>query len=114
MSVVADVRNVLEDLVVPDLKALQQHVGALEKRMNERFQELEQRMNERFQGLEHRMDERFGQLEQRTNDRFEGIDQRFDRAERDAERRHAELISYLSLEARVRKIELEQGHETRS
>jgi len=103
MSVVADVRNVLEDLVVPDLKALQQHVGALEKRMNERFQ-----------GLEQRMDERFGQLEQRTNDRFQGIDQRFDRAERDAERRHAELISYLSLEARVRKIELEQGHETRS
>ena len=102
MSVVADVRGVVQDLIVPDLKALQQRVDSLEKRMDERFAASDERMDERFQTLEQRVQS----LEQHMKDRF-------DRAEREAERRQSELISYLSLEARIRRIELEQTHVRR-
>ena len=33
------------------------------------------------------------------------VDARFDKLERDSERRHNELVSYLSLEARMNKVE---------
>ena len=109
MSVVADVRGVVQDLIVPDLKALQQRVDSLEKRMDERFQAADQRV----QLLEKHMDERFQTLEQRVQSLEQHMKDRFDRAEREAERRQSELISYLSLEARIRRIELEQTHVRR-
>ena len=65
MDVIEDVRGVIQDLVVPDLKAIEQRVTDLEK----------------------------------------SIDQRFAEVERAAAARHAELLSYLALDARVRKIE---------
>ena len=67
MGVLEDVRGVIQDLVVPDLKALEQRVTALEK----------------------------------------SIDQRFTELEKTAAVRHAERLSYLALDARVRKIEQE-------
>ncbi len=80
MGGIEDLRVVLQDLVVPDLKALEQRVAALERTMEQRFAE---------------------------------VDRRFNEQERAAATRHAELVSYLSLEARVRKIEQEhvtKGH----
>jgi hypothetical protein len=88
MSVVNDLRGVLQDLVVPDLKSLQQRVDSLENRMNERFDDV--------------------------NRRFDDVNRRFDEVRADAERRHAELLGYLALDARVRTIEAEQAHRRRS
>jgi hypothetical protein len=82
MGMIEDFRGVLQDLVVPDLKALEQRVSSLEQSMNQHFAE---------------MDRRFGE-----------VDRRFTEQERAAGARHAELVSYLALEARVRKIEQDQ------
>jgi hypothetical protein len=56
MSVVEDVRKVLQDTLAPDLKALTVRVEDLERRMDLRFQALEQRFDDQRTYLEKRFD----------------------------------------------------------
>jgi uncharacterized coiled-coil protein SlyX len=65
MGMVEDVRQVLQDFVAPELRALAERMTALEKQMDERFAHAERRTDERFVHLEQRMDERSVHLEQR-------------------------------------------------
>ena len=44
-------------------------------------------------------------LEQRIEARFDKVDARFDKLEHDSEKRHNQLVSCLSLEARMNKLE---------
>jgi hypothetical protein len=45
-----------------------------------------------------------GELEQRIEARFDKVGARFDKLEHDSEKRHHQLVSYLSLEARMNKV----------
>lgn len=56
MSVVEDVRKVIQDTLAPDLKALTVRVEELERRMGLRFQSLEQRFDDQQGYLEKRFD----------------------------------------------------------
>jgi hypothetical protein len=73
MGAIEEVRTLLQDVAAPDLKSLTVRVENAEKQI--------------------------AALEQRMNDRFDKVDVRFDKLERDSDRRHVELVSYLSLEA---------------
>lgn len=79
MGAIEEVRMLLQDVVAPDLKSLTVRVENAEKQI--------------------------AALEQRMNDRFDKVDARFDKLERDSDRRHIELVSYLSLEARMNRLE---------
>jgi len=109
MGMIEDVRGVLQDLVVPDLKALEQRVTSLEQNMDRRFAEVEKSMERRFAEAEKSMDQRFAGVEKSMDQRFAGVEKsmerRFAEQEKAAETRHKELITYLALDARVRKIE---------
>lgn len=52
MGVIEDVRNVIQDTVAPDLKALTVRVDELEKRIEQRFQDQRDYMEKRFDALE--------------------------------------------------------------
>jgi uncharacterized protein YhaN len=45
MSVVEDVRTVVQDFIAPELRELKARVDALEKSMNERFGHVDERFN---------------------------------------------------------------------
>ena len=79
MGAIEEVHTLLQDVVAPDLKSLTVRVENVEKQV--------------------------AALEQRMDARFERMDARFDKLDRDSEKRHNELVSYLSLEARMHKIE---------
>lgn len=86
MGAIEEVRTLLQDVVAPDLKGLTVRVENVEKQVA---------------ALEQRMDARFDKVDAR----FDKVDARFDKLERDSDRRHAELVNYLSLEARMNKVE---------
>ncbi|MBB6146059.1 flagellar capping protein FliD [Silvibacterium bohemicum] len=46
MSVVEDVRTVVQDFLAPELRELKVRVDALEKRMDERFSQVDSRFNQ--------------------------------------------------------------------
>ena len=54
MSVVEDVRKVVQDLVAPELRALATRVDALEKKLDEN----ERRAEQRHQKMLHHVDQR--------------------------------------------------------
>jgi uncharacterized iron-regulated protein len=93
MSVVEDVRTVIQDFLAPELRELKARVDALEKRMDDRFDHVEQR----FKHMEHRIDQ---------------VDHRFEQVERSAQARHEQvmhaiqqLTDYTALAQRVARLE---------
>lgn len=79
MGAIDEVRTLLQDIVAPDLKSLTVRMENVEKQIVA--------------------------LEQRMEARFDKVDALFDKLERDSEKRHNELVTYLSLEARMNKVE---------
>lgn len=65
MSEIAEIRKLFQDLIAPDLKAIQVKQELLEKNMNERFSMMEKSMSERLTGIEKIMDERLAALHHR-------------------------------------------------
>jgi uncharacterized protein involved in exopolysaccharide biosynthesis len=97
MSVVEDVRNVLQDFLTPELRELKARIEAVEKQV------------QKFAGAMH---EQFQQAEHRTDDRFDFIQGQFQEAERRAERRHDEMsflirqgLEFRNLAERIAAIE---------
>jgi len=74
MGVVEDVRQVLQDVVAPDLKALQTEVEEIEKRIGR----IEGRMQTGFQDLEAKMQRSFQDAEQRATERHTALMNSFD------------------------------------
>ena len=70
MSVIEDTRKLLQDFLASELRELTARVGALEARM----------------------DARFDAQEKSVDGRFKGIDARFDASERLASERHSQVM----------------------
>src|SRR5271165_222776 len=115
MSVVADVRNVLQDFLTPELCELKARLDAVEQQV----QKLDGTMHEQFQQVEHRADKRFSfiqeqfqQVERRADDGFTFMQGQFQEAERRAEKRHDEMsflirqgLEFRNLAERIAAIE---------
>ena len=82
MGAIEEVRTRLQDIVAPDLKSLAVRMGNVEKQVAAP-----------------------AVLEQRIEARFDKVGARFDKLEHDSEKRHNQLVSCLSLEARMNKLE---------
>ena len=76
MGAIEEVRSLLQDIVAPDLKGLLERVAALEKRVEQGFAEV---------------DRRFAEMNGTIKDRFAQVERK--------EKRHAEILNYLSLDA---------------
>ena len=88
MSVVEDVRKVLQDFLAPELRELKVRIEAVEKRIDERHAEVMKRMDERHEDVLHRMDERHGDVSRQ----FDLTAQQFVSMEKRMDARHAEVM----------------------
>jgi len=62
IGIVAGFRQIVQDLSVPELKAIQatlQHHGELIQRLQRQMEAMQRQMDERFLALQRQMDERF-------------------------------------------------------
>jgi RNase H-fold protein (predicted Holliday junction resolvase) len=89
IGIVAGFRQIVQDLLVPELKAIQvtlQHHGELiqglqrqmetmQKQMDERFTAMQRQMDERFTAMQRQMDERFTAMQRQMDERFVAMQQ---------------------------------------
>ncbi len=76
MSIIDDTRKVLQDVIAPDLKAINVRLDAVERVMNLRFEQVDKRfeqIDKRFEQMDKRMDERFAQNENLTLAKFDQV-----------------------------------------
>jgi len=90
MGAIEEIGTLLQDIVAPDLKSLTVRMEAVEKQVA---------------ALEQRTEVGFNKVDARFTTLASDISARLDKQERDAEKRHNELVSYLSLEARMNEVE---------
>lgn len=105
MSVIDDLRQLLQDLVTPEFRALSVRVDALEKKIDVRVDALEKKVDAGFIALEKKTDAGRADLKQEMAD-----------TEARAERRHTALLIALQLEERVKRLEQDRitSHEQRT
>jgi predicted nuclease with TOPRIM domain len=87
MSMVEDVRQVIQDFLAPELRAMSVRFDALEKIMEARFKEMDSRFEE--------MDSRFKEIDSRFKEidsRFKEIDSRFNQADERFNSRFNEVV----------------------
>jgi hypothetical protein len=77
MSWVQEAPQIVQDLIVPELRSLGVKLDNLEKRVEAG----EKRADERFAAMEKRADERFAQSEKRADERFAAMEKRADERE---------------------------------
>ena len=101
MAVSDDLRQLLQDLVTPEFRALSVRVDALENKIDT----LEQKVDTGFIALERKADATRTDLKQEMAD-----------TEARAERRHTALLIALQLEERVKRLEQDRitSHEQRT
>jgi RNase H-fold protein (predicted Holliday junction resolvase) len=89
IGIVAGFRQIVQELLVPELKAIQvtlQHHGELiqglqrqmetmQKQMDERFTAMQRQMDERFTAMQRQMDERFTAMQRQMDERFAAMQQ---------------------------------------
>jgi len=98
-----DTRRLLQDLVSPDLKALQVQVAALEKLVNERFNGMQTNIGSQLQAVEMKLSGQLSALEGKVDSN------------------HASVLNSLNLDRRIERLEValssaatdETGEETR-
>ncbi len=77
-SFVEGLRQVIQDLLVPELKAIQvtlQHHGELIQNLQRQMETMQRQNDERFAALQRQMDERFTALQQQMDKRFAAVQQ---------------------------------------
>ena len=73
IGIVAGFRQIVQDLSVPELKAIQatlQHHGELIQRLQRQMEAMQRQMDERFLALQRQMDERFTAMQQQNAEEF--------------------------------------------
>jgi hypothetical protein len=116
MSVIDDLRQLLQDLVTPELRALSLRVDALEKKVDTGLTALDKKIDVRVDALEKKVDTGFIALERKADATRADLKQEMVDAEARAERRHTALIIALQLEERVKRLEQDRitSHEQRT
>ncbi len=106
MGAIDETRKVLQDIIAPDLKAIDARITALEKRLDYRVDGLDKRID----GLEKRMDQRFSDAEKRESDRFSALNDKIDLKHEvmlSQFKNLADMVNHnLDLDRRVERIEL--------
>jgi hypothetical protein len=94
MGAIEDIRKVMQDFLAPELRAMDQRLQAIERRLDE---------------LNKWMVANLSEFRTDVRERFEKADQRqremFDKAEQETKTLYQELVVNLSLEARMKRLE---------
>ncbi len=101
MSTVDDIRKLLQDMISPDLKALETRITALEREMDLRFKEVDGR----FKNLEEKMDVRFKHLEEK-------IDLKFDLVQANMATNQQSILQALDMARRIERLEERDSNKT--
>ncbi len=101
MSTVDDIRKLLQDMISPDLKALETRITALEREMDLRFKEVDGR----FKNLEEKMDLRFRHLEEK-------IDLKFDLVQANMATNQQSILQALDMARRIERLEERDSNKT--
>ena len=110
MSAIDDIGKVLQDFLVPELRAVHVRLDAIEETMDVRFGAIEEKVNIRFDSIEEKVNMRFDAV----SNRFDSLNSRFSAVEEIASARHNELVrieglkSSLELDKRVERLESRQ------
>ncbi len=81
-SFVEGLRQVIQDLLVPELKAIQvtlQHHGELIQNLQRQMETMQRQNDERFAALQRQMDERFVTVQRQMDERFAALQQQMDK-----------------------------------
>lgn len=120
MSVIDDTRKVLQDVIAPDLKAINVRLDAVERVMNLRFEQVDERfeqigkriderfaqVDKRFEQMDKRMDERFAQSEKLTLAKFDQVLARIELLTSVVSANHESEMKAMNLDRRMERIEL--------
>jgi len=101
VSTVDDIRKLLQDMISPDLKALETRITALEREMDLRFKEVDGR----FKNLEEKMDLRFKHLEEK-------IDLKFDLVQANMATNQQSILQALDMARRIERLEERDSNKT--
>jgi deoxyadenosine/deoxycytidine kinase len=101
VSTVDDIRKLLQDMISPDLKALETRITALEREMDLRFKEVDGR----FKNLEEKMDVRFKHLEEK-------IDLKFDLVQANMATNQQSILQALDMARRIERLEERDSNKT--
>jgi hypothetical protein len=119
MGTVEDVRKLLQDLVTPDLKALDARVTALEKKMDLRFEAVELKLDALDKKFELKLDALDKKLDLKTDLLDRKIDFKFDLLMAEIRglalvvaSNHASILHALDLDRRLERIENERAFKT--
>ena len=120
MSVVEDFRQVLQDFLAPQLRALEARLDAIEKVTEARLKEVENVMEARFKEVGSRfkeidsrfkeIDSRFKEVDSRFNEvtiRLQAVQESIDRNDASQKQMISGLIQQFQFEKRVAEIEQE-------
>ena len=115
MSVIDDTRKVLQDVIAPDLKAINVRLDAVERVMNLRFEQVDkqfeqvdkrfEQIEKRFDQFEKRMDERFAQSEKLTLAKFDQLLSRIELLTSVMGANHEAQMHAMDLNRRMERIE---------
>ncbi len=117
MSLIDDTRKVLQDVVAPDLKAINVRLDAVERVMNLRFEQVDERFEQigkRFEQMDRRIDERFAQSEKLTLAKFDQVLARIELLTNVVSANHQAEMKAMDLDRRMERIELSMAPKTES
>ena len=109
MSIIDDTRKVLQDVIAPDLKAINVRLDAVERVMNLRFEQVDKRfeqIDKRFEQMDKRMDERFAQNENLTLAKFDQVLARIELLTGVVTANHQAEMRAMDLDRRMERLEL--------
>jgi RNase H-fold protein (predicted Holliday junction resolvase) len=81
VGIVAGFRQIVQDLLVPELKAIQvtlQHHGELIQGLQRQMETMQKQMDERFTAMQRQMDERFTAMQRQMDERFTAMQRQMD------------------------------------
>jgi len=85
-DIVGGFRKVIQDLLVPELKAVQvelKHHSEQFERIDKRFEAMQHQIDTRFEAMQQQIDTRFKAMQQQMNRRFDMVDKRFEAMQKD-------------------------------
>jgi uncharacterized protein YicC (UPF0701 family) len=109
MGVVEDIRQVIQDLVAPQLKSLDVKLTALEASTNQRSSSIESSLTQRIASLEASVTQRFANAEAVATARHEALTAQIAQLANIVATNHAAVLQKLDLEKRIDRVEMFQA-----
>ena len=109
-EIIEDIRKLIQDFLVPEVRALSAKVDGLQREMDIRITNLEAKMDIRFSAV----DIRFTNLEAKFDLRFNAMEDKISSVETRIDQRFDDLKDRLDLNSRLKTLERERDEQKAS